>query len=291
MLETPGMHRTYYDILGIPPKATTDEIKKAYRKLAMKFHPDNNSSPDAKEVFIQINKAYEVLSDPTKRWRYDLLLNDVVPQSSRTHHQQQAPPQDPSRPDPRYYQAKSNQTQRRHSEFLRYWLPAKMTVLLTLIFSLFILMDRQLADFQPGEKIIRLGPGGAGQYLVITDKASYSFEKEEGKLLANGDSLFSLITPYMQKRVRIEIYRKSPERVSISPALFGQGENPGSGKLILSYHERTSIYNVFIFIPLIGLLAGGIGLFLSRKKPMLQFQFALLAGMFSVFNLLFLVIS
>lgn len=63
--------RDYYEVLGISRSASQDEIKKAYRKLAMKYHPDVNKDPDAEEKFKEINEANEVLSDPDKRAAYD----------------------------------------------------------------------------------------------------------------------------------------------------------------------------------------------------------------------------
>jgi DnaJ-class molecular chaperone len=64
----------YYEVLGVPRTATADDIKKAYRKLARKYHPDvNPGDKSAEEKFKQIGEAYAVLSDPEKRQRYDQL--------------------------------------------------------------------------------------------------------------------------------------------------------------------------------------------------------------------------
>lgn len=67
-------YKDYYKILGVERNASAEEIKKTFRKLAMKYHPDRNKdNKEAEEKFKEINEAYEVLSDPKKRERYDQL--------------------------------------------------------------------------------------------------------------------------------------------------------------------------------------------------------------------------
>ncbi|XP_069084988.1 dnaJ homolog subfamily B member 9 [Pleurodeles waltl] len=64
-------NRSYYDILGVPKNASERQIKKAFHKLAMKYHPDKNKSPDAESKFREIAEAYETLSDDKRRREYD----------------------------------------------------------------------------------------------------------------------------------------------------------------------------------------------------------------------------
>ena len=65
------MSKSLYQTLEVSENASQDEIKKAYRKLARKYHPDVNKQKEAEEKFKEINAAYEILSDPDKRAQYD----------------------------------------------------------------------------------------------------------------------------------------------------------------------------------------------------------------------------
>ena len=67
------MGKDYYQTLGIPKASNEEEIKKAYRRMALRFHPDKNKEANAEDKFKEVAEAYEVLSDPKKRAVYDQL--------------------------------------------------------------------------------------------------------------------------------------------------------------------------------------------------------------------------
>lgn len=67
--------KDYYKILRLPSSASSDEIKRSYRRLAMVYHPDRSNNPNAHEFFSEINEAYEILSDQNLKSQYDNLVN------------------------------------------------------------------------------------------------------------------------------------------------------------------------------------------------------------------------
>lgn len=73
--------KDYYEILGVPRNATKEQIKEAYRKLALQYHPDRNKSPEAEEKFKEISEAYAVLSDDEKRRQYDMYGKEAIYQT------------------------------------------------------------------------------------------------------------------------------------------------------------------------------------------------------------------
>ncbi|KAI6659006.1 dnaJ-like protein subfamily C member 5-like isoform X1 [Oopsacas minuta] len=80
-------HLDYYELLGLSRSATSEEIRKAYRKLALKFHPDKNKdNPEAENMFKLISRAYDVLSDPEKKDTYDRYGADGLERGFHTGH-------------------------------------------------------------------------------------------------------------------------------------------------------------------------------------------------------------
>src|SRR5580700_7577026 len=70
------MSQTHYEVLGVPREAKEAEIKAAYRRLVLRHHPDRSKDPNAAQIFSRISQAFEVLSDPMERGRYDMTLQD-----------------------------------------------------------------------------------------------------------------------------------------------------------------------------------------------------------------------
>src|SRR5207245_8941894 len=79
------MKRDYYEVLGVSRSASEDDVKKAYRKLALRYHPDRNPEDhhEAEERFKEISEAYQVLSDPERRSLYDRFGHDAFQQGSQ----------------------------------------------------------------------------------------------------------------------------------------------------------------------------------------------------------------
>ena len=95
-----SLQRNYYEVLGLPPGATTDQIKKKYRELARKFHPDViQDKALGQRVFSQINQAYRILGDPDRRAQYNTTLSGAPPGNAAAP-SASAPPAYQARPAP-----------------------------------------------------------------------------------------------------------------------------------------------------------------------------------------------
>ncbi|RVE72789.1 hypothetical protein OJAV_G00041590 [Oryzias javanicus] len=87
-VEATATVKNYYDILKVEKTATESQIKKAFRRLAVKFHPDKNRSADAEKVFREMAEAYSVLSDKEKRRQYDSMGHEAFLENADTDQEQ-----------------------------------------------------------------------------------------------------------------------------------------------------------------------------------------------------------
>lgn len=105
--------KNYYEILGVKTNVTNAELKAAYRKLARKYHPDINKETDAIEIFKQITTAYETLSNPQEREKYNILQGIFLQEEKKTSTNQQTPP-----PPPKQKQtSQTNQPQKNTKQY------------------------------------------------------------------------------------------------------------------------------------------------------------------------------
>jgi curved DNA-binding protein CbpA len=148
--------KDYYSILGVHQTASDGEIKRAYRRLAVQYHPDKNADPAAEIFFKEINEAYQVLSDPTERHFYNQRRNnpfgDVVVEETPRH-------RDPAyrRPRPQYNPSASKESDvqafLKEYKWYYYWI-----CFAGLAFSLVFYFDAILPETQSTEHIRDVRP-------------------------------------------------------------------------------------------------------------------------------------
>jgi curved DNA-binding protein CbpA len=259
--------KNYYFILSLNIYASDAEVKRAYRKLAIQFHPDKNKSPEAEEIFKEVNEAYEVLGDPLRKVIYDQMLKgeQVV---------EQAQPEPPKHRDPRYKPRPQNQQRPRkptHREEilsmmalnLRY---ALMISRLTLLFSVVLIADYSLPPIKSKTEVVNENPSNSGSSykLELLDGKSVSVSREAARKLRRAD--------------QIAIYRSA--WFSVPVALEDERT-----------HYRTSIqlsiYGNFIFWPILLMLTSLVGTF-YWKGVEFRFNIAIVNFLLFLLTLVFL---
>src|SRR5450432_3488668 len=130
--------KDYYQILGIGKKASADEIKRAFRKLAIVYHPDRNKSKEAESFIKEVIEAYEILEDPEQRALYDnLLTGNIQIDTSRPTRPHRDPHYRRQPPNPNYKSEKKLMM-----ELMQKYMPIALSVSwCTLIFSTFLAFD------------------------------------------------------------------------------------------------------------------------------------------------------
>jgi curved DNA-binding protein CbpA len=257
--------KNYYFILGINIYARDEEIKQAYRRLALQFHPDKNSSPEAESIFKEVNEAYEVLGDPLRKVIYDQMLLGAPIENSA-----------PSKPhrDPRYRPQPAGTRARKPSKkeelialmanHLKY---ALMSSRIALLFAAILIADYSLEKEKKAVTIVNFNVtnGRFGR--------TYKYELNDGGKV-NVDQVTN------RKITNASIYIYKSMLFSVPCAI----EDKSNHALL---PVDLSIYGNFIFAPFVLLITSLLGTF-YWKGVEFRFNLGVVNFLLMLLNFLFL---
>ena len=247
--------KDYYAVLGVTDRAHPSEIKRAYRRLAIQYHPDKNSDPEAAILFVEINEAYDVLSNPQEKHFYDLKrqnpFSEIVEETLPKHR------------DPRYRPKPNEQREKPAQLILMEKLnrPARMLN----IFGMFLVTLFALDYVVPYETTIEIMTNGAeiaetrrgGPYYVTT--VSGKTVKVYRKLTEFGDRFMLTQT-----------------RLFRIPMIITNTSN-------LEQIQMGYMYRGYIIFPLFLLVASVVGI-INRRNVVITFNFAVGTGLMLIIN-------
>ncbi len=227
--------KNYYFILGLNIYAQEHEIKQAYRKLALQYHPDRNPSKDAEAIFKEVNEAYEILGDSQRKFEYDQLLMGVpVAKPHRDPRYRPRPPGSYSR------SSKKKELLEVMRSYLRY---AIMISRVALLFSAVLIADYSLPLEKTQREVVHLK-----SKKEYRGARSYQLELEDGE------------TVNLNRQTALEFQRGSVITIYNS-ALFSVPLLLENEKTQFKTKIPVSIYGNFVFLPLVLLITSLLGTF------------------------------
>lgn len=266
--------KDYYEVLGVSRGASEAEIKQAYRKLVVKYHPDKNKEVSAQDQIREINEAYDVLGDAEKRRVYD--LGQYKPLIDAFTVSEEPPPhRDPA------YRRRSSATEPASSkpttrELIERYTPFFVKVSVTAFaFCMLLLVDYILPFSKTMEKVIDTyyytstgrRYSSPTVYLVVVTNENNRYKLEDVDLsVQTGDLIFSSSSRLL--------------RVPISIQLNTGGQ----------WTFRSTIYRNFVFLPLVLLVTSSLGVFLKRYAE-LRFNLGIVNGILLILSLFLLFTS
>lgn len=256
--------KDYYQILGVDRQANAAEIKRAFRKLAIAYHPDRNPSKEAESFIKEIIEAYEVLDDPSMRIAYDGLLTENSTVESGV----------PGRPhrDPRYHRRPPDPGYKSEKQQMLEMMQANMHYSLivswcTLVFSLCLICDFFLKPIQQTEVITVLTRQSyrSESNQVTTDKGNeFNVNRSTDGKIRSGESITVSYTPWLE--VPLSFRKNQTGEVIKIPA---------------------TIYGNFAFAPIFMLAFSFTGV-VYRKGTMFRFNLGIVNFLLLILNILFL---
>lgn len=252
--------KDYYKLLGVSTTASADEIKRAFRKLAVKYHPDKNpDNPHAEEMFKLINEAYDVLGDWEKRKMYDLRWENpftgIAPE-----------PEKKSPEDPRYRRrrppgARPPVSHNSPADLMRDYLPYVRIISYTgLLFAVLIYADLLLPYTDRTEHLEIVKTREANRH-----NNAYMFITESGHQIRVYD--------YDARHLMKEEVIRFSETMIFKTVMLISDKGP-------TYQIKVAyIYRTLFFFPLI-LLGSSLAAALYRKNVNIPFNFGIVSGIF-----------
>jgi len=243
--------KDYYQVLGVNPAASEGEIKRAYRKLALSYHPDKNPDPNAIQFFQEVNEAYDVLGDASRRTQYDYQRKNPFKQII------EATPATPHHRDPAYRRRRPSGNQPRkpsNIDLMRRYLPyVRWMTWAGLGFFMLLALDYCLPVITSKEDItaIRVYTGKRGTHTIV--ETSGPNAKIHAGHFVRGSRVEITYTPIF--RTVLHIFE------------------PASGQEV----ALKGIYGPVFFLPMILLISSSIGLFL-RKNVEYAFNISITNG-------------
>lgn len=243
----------YYEILGVSSTAHASDIKRAYRRLAVMYHPDKNPSPEAEAIFKQINEAYDVLSDPQKRRAYDSRFDNVfeVPLENTA----------PRHRDPRYRPRSPGTARTNRRPSLRETMASYLKYTTAISIACFSLCSVMLIDFC-------LPTRATKDTIVKTEIHQYTGTRSSGPpyLVIYTKGGHTIAVPAEINRTLVP-----GDEVTIHNSfLLNVARNMQEGSTVVRIGR--SLYGNFIFAPAILLVISGLGV-LMRKNIEYGFNF------------------
>jgi hypothetical protein len=252
--------KDYYGILGLDSSATDSEIKRAYRRLAVLYHPDKNPDPAAEQFFKEVNEAYEVLGDPEKRRTYDYTRKN--PFSAIVETEEPVP----YHRDPAYRRRRPRtaSTPRGPSklELMTEYLPYfKWLIYAGLFLMVVFAVDYSLPTKISREKITEdysVQVKGVSYVVIVTENRKIKIDHWKRGFNINGNEILVEYTPLLRAVISI-----APVDADVSMHVGG-------------------IYSAVIFLPLL-LFISSIAGFILRRNIEYAFNLCIVSGVLIVF--------
>lgn len=262
--------KDYYEILGVSKTASASEIKQAYRKWVQQFHPDVNPSPAAQEQIREINEAYEVLGNETKRNAYDHRLDNPF-SSSETE-------VTPPHRDRAYRRGTTGFRQREKSEqtiIMEKSIKAiRWIAFISLLFCSVLFFDYLLPARRQTETIVQ---------VVEVYKTRFQRKyHEQNKLITNRGRHITIVVD------ESEYFEVGTEVVVVESRLLGIQLRIETISGSHTVSNLATLYANFIFLPIMLLVASVMGVVVKKGTPDFHFSLGLVILALFVFTLIFL---